>query len=520
MVRGIISGSVWAVVVAGTGLGLASLSAPIANRGDAPTAPQMAAPQPLGEVLRSDTAASLPTAADPTPPRDAPEAVSAVPVTETAPSISLTVPDLPPTPDTLAVIESPKTIALPDVPGPEIEVVRAAPGEELTMAAPDAAAIVETTAAPPPLAPAEEPVEDVAAPEAEAEAPTPVMVAEAPESVTPEPEPEPEQEPVAEEVLPEVEPATIVEAPATASDVTTDALTETSAPATDTEPATQTPSTETVIAEAPAAEQPEPVQQTATPTVRVIRPGAAPSETAGQVATVVTEDAEEVTGPALARLGVPFENPDDLPLISLMLVDDARSPVDTDAIASLGFTPTVAIDPLATDAGARMTAYRAAGAEIALQPGLPAGARPADVEVALDAAFRIVPEAAMLFSDGSDMVQGSRDVTAQAMAFLAADGHGFVAVQRGLGSVTRDAEEAGVPAVAVEREIDPAGANARATGRALDQAAFRARQTGSAVVMAPVDAATLAALRDWAQGVDRDQLLIAPVSAVLLADEG
>jgi polysaccharide deacetylase 2 family uncharacterized protein YibQ len=259
---------------------------------------------------------------------------------------------------------------------------------------------------------------------------------------------------------------------------------------------------------------------TALPTVntgvRVNRPGSDTTETAGQDAEVVEAEPIPDDAPALLRYAASFENADDLPMISIILVDEGAMPDAAVAVSGLGFLPTVAVNALADDAGAQMTAYRSAGIEVALETGLPDGARPTDVEVAFEAAFEILPEAAMLFSDGTGVLQDDRSVTGQVMQILAEDGRGFVTVQRGLGNAARAAEQAGVAAATIMRDLDGAGEDQAAIERALDQAAFRARQSGGAILMGRVTPATLEALRAWAAGVDRSQLAIAPVSAVLL----
>ena len=227
--------------------------------------------------------------------------------------------------------------------------------------------------------------------------------------------------------------------------------------------------------------------------------------------SVIPDDA-----PAIMRFAAPFENPQDVPLISIILIDSGEMPDAAAAVADLGFVPTVIVNGLSASSTALVTAYRASGVEVAMQADLPEGAQPTDVEVAFEAAMALVPEVAMLFSDGTGAMQ-DRNVTAQVMQILADKGQGFVAVQRGLNNAARAAEQVDVPAVTVLRDIDGAGEDSRAILRALDQAAFRARQSGNAVLLGRVTPQTMDALRDWAGNVDPDALMIAPVSAVLLS---
>lgn len=342
--------------------------------------------------------------------------------------------------------------------------------------------LLDGNSTPPEPAPA--PVAEVvaAAPE-----PAPVVVQE----TAPEPEPVPETEPEPEP-LPEVD--------------TSDA------PVAEPEPAP-------VIAEL-QDNSAAPTQSEAASSgtaVVVNRLGTGTTETPGQVAEVIPETEElPEDAPALLRYAAAFENPEDAPVLAIILMDtgDIADPVA--AVADLGFAPTVVVNALAPDAADRLAAYRAAGAEVAMELALPTGAVPADVEVAFEAALGLMPEAAMLFSAGGDVIQGQRQVTTQVMQVLGARGMGFVAEERGLGGAIRTAEQSGVAAASIARDLDGGGDSAAAIGRSLDQAAFRARQTGDAVLLARITPQTLAVLRDWAAANAGGGTVIGPASAVLL----
>ncbi|WP_373635408.1 divergent polysaccharide deacetylase family protein [Yoonia sp. SS1-5] len=251
-------------------------------------------------------------------------------------------------------------------------------------------------------------------------------------------------------------------------------------------------------------------------TVRVNRPGA---EDPAEAEDVVAETPDEATipddAPAIVRFATPFENPAALPLVSLVLRDGAGTADLMDQVSALTLPVTIVIDPTASDATARMQAYRARGVEVAIQASLPAGATPSDVEIAMEAAFAAVPEAVALFSDGSDGIQSDRAVTAQVMEYLSANGRGLVMVQQGLGNALRAAAQAEVPATAVSRELGREGADVGALTRALDQAAFRARQTGDSVLLSDATETVLTALSGWQAGVDEGQFLVAPVTAII-----
>ena len=396
---------------------------------------------------------------------------------------------------------------VPDAPAPTAQVEVASGAEEpvtrsvqnnlAETGAGSSEPVVDATPAPAVAEPVEtvesEPVQPATAPLSEADdvatvdepAEAPAIVADAPQA---------EDEPMA----PANEEAAAVQAPPAPVE---DAQAQTAEVA---------PSSETVIV-AQALPQ-------ASGTVRINRPGAAPEETENETSATPEAAALPADAPALLRFAAPFENAEGLPVIAVLLVDTGEMDPALASSDNLGFTPTVAINALGADAGSKLAAYQAAGAEVAMQLDLPDGARPSDVEVAFEAAFELLPDAAMLFSNGSGAIE-ERSVVAQVMEILAADGHGFVTVQRGFGSAARTAEQAGVPAATVLRDLDGAGEDKRAITRALDQAAFRARQTGEIVLLGRMRPETVDALRDWAADLGRETLAIAPVTAILLQQE-
>ncbi|WP_162617575.1 divergent polysaccharide deacetylase family protein [Yoonia maritima] len=250
--------------------------------------------------------------------------------------------------------------------------------------------------------------------------------------------------------------------------------------------------------------------------VKVNRPGAEPAETPEPEIEISVEEGEATVLPALERYATAFENPNGLPLISILLVDDGSNGVMAAEVAALPLPVTVVLHALDPNAAENMRAYRAAGVETAMQTSLPEGAVPTDVEVAFEAAFGILPETAILFADGTGVLQNNRAVTEQVMRVLAADGRGLVTVQRGLGSAQRAAEQAGIPTATVLRDIDNGVDDPSIIERSLDQSALRARQTGNAVLLGHAQTNTISALTNWALSVDQDQMLLAPVSAVLL----
>lgn len=230
----------------------------------------------------------------------------------------------------------------------------------------------------------------------------------------------------------------------------------------------------------------------------------------------VEENALPDDAPALLRFAAPFENPEGLPVIGLVLIDDGTLTDGPAQMLNSGLIATVAVSALMQDATLWAEAYREAGSEVAMQVPLPDGATPIDAEVTFSAALEILPETGLYYSDGEGVLRNDRFVAAQVMQILASEGRGFVTFQRGLGSLVREAERSGVSVVTALRDIDGAGETNSAIRRGLDQAAFRARQLGGVVVVARLKPRTLTVLREWAFDNQRTGILLGPVSAVLI----
>ncbi len=559
--RGSVSGSLWALVLGGVGLGVASqISGPPAQ--PAPVEEAVATDEATQNTLEVtdtasvDTVETVPDEVD-SASEAANETATAAEETDDGPSASdaLEVPELDDEAPTDVVI-APDRPVVPGATGATTPVVNATgePAPELpeTETTPDAA--IETTEVP--TAIVQEP--EVAVAEAPSALEAPTEIADAPtEPTAPETrltpgaqalldalnqkaESAPSQADLTEPEIPVVPVDDLVpDVPVLDTPAEPEVLDE---PAPEIEVVTQEQIEpqpvveEPVVAEAPVVEPAEVPSETSTEAtqeaqtdnvadeggqsaagngVRVNRPGAEPADQAGQEAEVVADADVADTMPAIARFGAEFDNPLGVPMLSFALIDDGSIPDLAGAIAKADLPITVILDPLADDASGRMAALRAAGIEVGFQASLPNGATPADVEVAMEAALGSLPETVTLFSNGQDGVQQSRAVTGQVLAVLAAEGRGLVIEQRGLGNAVRTAGQAGVPTAQIARNIDDSGQNEAAIGRSLDQAAFRARQTGASVLTGTLNGFNLAALAAWAPSVDQDQLLLAPVSGIL-----
>jgi hypothetical protein len=265
-----------------------------------------------------------------------------------------------------------------------------------------------------------------------------------------------------------------------------------------------------------AAEDPEPAPAPA-PAPEPVAPEPAPQPTENaEDEETAPEDGLPDDAPALLRFAAPFENPLKLPVIGLVLLDDGTLSNGPALVLRSGLVATVALSALMDDATIWSEAYREAGSEVAMRVPLPDGATPADVEVAYAAALEVLPEAAMLFSDGNGVLRNNRSAGGQVMQVLASEGRGFVTVPRGLGSLVREAERAGVPVAGVVSELGVEGESVSTMMRILDRAAFRARQAGGGVVLAPLNVETLNVLSAWAQDAESNGFLMGPVSALLI----
>jgi polysaccharide deacetylase 2 family uncharacterized protein YibQ len=280
---------------------------------------------------------------------------------------------------------------------------------------------------------------------------------------------------------------------------------------------------------APAAEPADVAvadDQSGVPGVTILRlpgtgEGAAEGQEAAADAAAALEPAD--TGPAgpLVAHAAAWSNPEGRPALAVVLLDigPERGGASPEMIAALPFAATIAIDPQRADAAASAAAYRAAGSEVALLvESMPAGATPADLEVAYQSFVQALPEAVALVGNPQASFLRSSLEAQHVAALLAADGRGLVTYQAGLNLARRAAERAGTPVATIEKLIDPAGAASGAVGRELDRAAFNATQKGTAVIALPATPDLMAALAAWAAGPSAAAVSLAPVSALMLPE--
>lgn len=227
--------------------------------------------------------------------------------------------------------------------------------------------------------------------------------------------------------------------------------------------------------------------------------------------------AEAGAGSALELYGAGVPA-DGRPLVAVVLLDTGDIPNAVEVLNTLPMQVTVAIDPQNATARESAAAYRAAGIEVAIISPIPPRATAQDVSVAFDAAFAILPEAALVVDTGGGGLSGVSP-TDHAMEIFADRGLGFATVSRGLNAAIRAASEAGVPAGVFSRDLDSEEQDARVIRRFLERAVFQARQGEDVALIARLRPDTVSALILWATASQLDTVQVAPMSTLLLKGE-
>ncbi|MDC0737438.1 divergent polysaccharide deacetylase family protein [Cognatishimia sp. SS12] len=235
-----------------------------------------------------------------------------------------------------------------------------------------------------------------------------------------------------------------------------------------------------------------------------------------------TEAVEAVTAPEampLRDFAQAFDYDGEKPLMSVLLLDDPDSLVDLATLADFPIALSVAIDALHPEAAARAAAYRGFGIEVFSVVNLPQGVSASEIEVNLAGQLAAVPQAVGLLEGLETGLQESRAVAEQVIAYAGQSGHGLVLQPQGLNTAQKLAVREGVPALTVFRDFDSKGQTEVVMRRFLDQAAFKARQSSGVVMMGRLQPITIQALASWALQDRASTVAIAPVSALLLAQQ-
>jgi polysaccharide deacetylase 2 family uncharacterized protein YibQ len=222
--------------------------------------------------------------------------------------------------------------------------------------------------------------------------------------------------------------------------------------------------------------------------------------------------------PPLQANGEAFENPDNRPLMAIVLIDDDTS-LGIEALAEFPYPVSFAIDPGDPDAAAKIARHRAAGFEVVLIVDLPQLATAQDAETSLSVWLDDLPDAVAVLEGTGTGIQGNRDLSGQVTAIVDQRGLGLIMQARGLNTAFKLAARDGVPSALVFRDFDGAGQTPVVMRRFLDQAAFRAgqqtRQNGGVIMLGRLRPDTISALLVWGIQDRASRVAVAPVSAVL-----
>lgn len=241
---------------------------------------------------------------------------------------------------------------------------------------------------------------------------------------------------------------------------------------------------------------------------------AEPSEAAAEDSG---EEAEAL--PPVRRYAVEFENPENKPLMAIILIDDGTSPIGPAALADFPYPLSFAVDASRPDAAQTAATYRAAGMEVLAMVNLPQNAAASDAETSMSVLLDAVPEAVAVFEGTGTGLQSSREAAEQLAPILKDSGHGLVMFPNGLNTAQKLIAREGVPSATVFRDFDSNGQNASAVRRFLDQAAFRAGQEeGGVIMVGRLRPDTISALLLWGLQDRAASVALAPVSAVLTAE--
>jgi len=510
-----LSGLIWGSVVSLGGAAVVSMSTPLPQAPDVVSAqpavsePDIATTSPPGpEAVPASTADASAQPVSPAAPEG--DSLTALDAADTTPAAAPTVGAAAPLAETVDPEVKPPSVAISTEPAPVVVADATSPSapvpaEDLTISTEPAQPTpppsvaetsgfgeADTTEAPQDADGVEEETSDVAASPA---ADTAVDEAEA--APAPEPEPAPAAEPRVAD-LPRVEDDT--------SEDTTEEIAQDSTEEADTPAATPT----TTAPSPSIGQRVAPITERDTAAVSLPTVGADTDTASAETPANVSAEAP------IAAFAAPFSNPDDKPLMGIVLMDDASS-IGAEALETFPYPLTFAIDPFDPDAAEKMARYRAAGFEVLVLMDLPLTATPEDAESTFEVALATLNETIGVLEGVGSGVQGSRALSDQVTAILRDKGYGFITQNSGLNTVQKLAEREGVPSAYVFRDFDGAGQTPTVMRRFLDQAAFRAGQEGGVIMLGRVRPDTISALLLWGLQDRASRVALAPASAVLTA---
>jgi polysaccharide deacetylase 2 family uncharacterized protein YibQ len=220
--------------------------------------------------------------------------------------------------------------------------------------------------------------------------------------------------------------------------------------------------------------------------------------------------------PPITRYAAVFENPDNKPTLSIVLIDNGAADLDRSSLTTLPFNVTIALDPMHPDTPANAAIYRAAGQEVVmLATGVAKGAQASDVEVAFQSMEQGLPEAVAVMDLQVPSFQDNRPLASLVVPVVKGSGRGLLTWDQGLNAADQVARREDVPAATIFRDLTPAIGDKFGMRRLMDRAIFKADQDGSATVVGPATPEMAATLMEWALEGRGAPVALAPLTAVL-----
>ncbi|WP_270729990.1 divergent polysaccharide deacteylase family protein [Shimia sp. Alg240-R146] len=210
----------------------------------------------------------------------------------------------------------------------------------------------------------------------------------------------------------------------------------------------------------------------------------------------------------------PYENVDGKPVMSIVLIDEGK-PVNLEALAGFPYPLSIAISTLDPEVAVKAAQYRSQGMEVLAMIDMPAGAGASDVEVAMQAHLSVSDDFVGIMEGVGDGLQGGKVVSDQVTDVALNEGYGLVLFPQGLNTAQKLAAKEGVPSASVFRDFDGKGQTAVVIRRFLDQAAFKAPQESGVVMVGRLREETISALVLWGLQDRAGTVALAPVSVAL-----
>ena len=244
---------------------------------------------------------------------------------------------------------------------------------------------------------------------------------------------------------------------------------------------------------------------------------AADSDADNGLQIVLNDGSDEIALGALARNAVPFTDPGDKPLMSIILIDVGAEGLDRDQLTTFSFPVTIAIDPVVGDVQTAAKTFRNAGLEVIVQsPPLPSGIGRNQIGGHIVDVLGFVPQSIGLVDAVQGGFQSNSRLSEGAIEALMEGGHGLVIYDRpGLKSALRTAEKNGLPAAEIYRTLDAEREDAETINLYLDTASQKAAQMGHVIMIGHSYPETVKALFTWAADARSQGVTLAPLSAIL-----